>query len=179
MSDLVFLAAAAAEHGEEHAEPTALWLNAGGWWAVAVIALILIMIYLKVPQIIGAALDKKIEGIRQMLDEAAELRKEAEALKAEYEKKVKDAGKHADELKAAAEKEAKEIVKQAKDDATALIARHEKMAEEKIAAAERAAVADLRARAVTAAAAAARDLIAAEHSAEADAKLVDKAISEI
>ncbi|WP_095011326.1 hypothetical protein [Tsuneonella mangrovi] len=182
MVDFTILSAAAeaaAEHGGEHAEPTALMLNAGGWWAMAVLALIALMIYLKVPQIVGAMLDKKIEGIRQNLDEAATLRKEAEALKAEYEQKVKNAAKHAEELKAAAEEEAKAIVKKAKDDATALVARHEKMAEEKIAAAERAVVAELRAKASSAAAAAARQLIAEGHGADADAKLVDKAIADI
>ena len=40
------------------------------------------------PAAIGKALDKKIAAIRDQLDEAAALRKEAEALKAEYEAKA-------------------------------------------------------------------------------------------
>lgn len=177
MVDLSLLAAAAG--AVEETEPTAWHLNAGGWWAMAVIALILLMLYLKVPSMIGRMLDKKIAGIREMLDEAAQLRKEAEALKSEYENKLKQADTHAAELKEAAEQEAKAIVKKAKDDATALIARRERMAEDKIAAAERAAVEELRAKAADAAAAAARGLIAEQHDAEADKKLVDKAISGI
>jgi F-type H+-transporting ATPase subunit b len=174
MADLSILAAAAEEH-----EATAWGLSAGGWWGMTVITLIALMIYLKVPQLVGAMLDKKIAGIREMLDEAAQLRKEAEALKAEYEKKIKSADKHAAKMKAAAEEDAEAIVKKAKADATALIARREKMAEDKIAAAERAAVDELRARASDAAAAAARKLIAEQNDAEADSKLVDKAISGI
>jgi F-type H+-transporting ATPase subunit b len=53
------------------------------------------------------------------------------------------------------------------------------MAEEKIAAAERGAVAELRAKAAQAAASAARGLIAQNHSAKADKKLVDEAIGSI
>ena len=176
MADLMFLAAAAHEGGE-HAEATALGLNAGGWVAATMIALILLMIYLRVPQLIAAALDKKIAGIKAMLDEATQLRAEAEALKAEYQKKLKSADAHAAELKTAAEEEAKQILAKAKDDATALIARRERMAEDKIAAAERTAIADLRAKAADAAAQAARGLIAQGHDAKADKALVDRAIA--
>jgi F-type H+-transporting ATPase subunit b len=178
MADLMFLAAAAHEGGE-HAEATALYLNAGGWVAATMIALILLMIYLRVPQLIAAALDKKIAGIKAMLDEATQLRAEAEALKAEYQKKLKSADAHAAELKTAAEEEARQILAKAKDDATALIARRERMAEDKIAAAERAAIADLRAKAADAAAQAARGLIAQGHDAKADKALVDRAIARI
>jgi F-type H+-transporting ATPase subunit b len=183
MADLMILAAhvagEAAEHAGEHAEAVALGLGPGGWVALSMIALIAIMIYAGLPRMIAGALDKKIEGIKTMLDEAATLRKEAEALKKEYENKLKSADKHAAEMKDAAEAEAKLIVKKAKDDATALIARREKMAEEKIAAAERSAVGELRAKAADAAATAARRLIAEKHDADADRKLVDDSISSI
>jgi F-type H+-transporting ATPase subunit b len=58
-----------------------------------------------------------------------------------------------------------------------MIARREKMATDKIAAAERAAVEELRARAAAAAAAAAGQLIAQHHGASADKALVDSAIA--
>src|SRR5919107_4948788 len=75
----------------EHAEPTFLGFNPGGWVAIAMIAVILIMIWKKVPGAIAGALDKKIDAIRGQLAEAEELRKEAEALKAEYAKKAAEA----------------------------------------------------------------------------------------
>jgi len=179
MGDLLFLAHAAAEHAGEHAEASAFGIGPGGWVALSMLALIALMLYMRVPAMVAAALDRKIDGIRTMLNEATQLRKEAEALKAEYEAKVKRADEHAAELTAAAEEEAKAIVQKAKDDATALISRREKMAEEKIAAAERAAVEELRAKAADAAAAAARELIAQKHDAAADKALVDQAISGI
>jgi F-type H+-transporting ATPase subunit b len=178
MVDLVILAAAAHE-GAEHAEATALGLPAGGWVALSMIALILIMLWAKVPAIVASMLDKKIEGIKHMLDEAATLRKQAEALKAEYEQKVANATKHAADITALAEQEARTIVEKAKSDATALIARREKMAEDKIAAAERTAIADLRAKAADVAVVAARELIAQTHGASADKALVDQAIGAI
>jgi F-type H+-transporting ATPase subunit b len=61
----------------------------------------------------------------------------------------------------------------------AVISRREKMAADKIAAAELAAVSELRARAADAATQAAQGLIARNHSASADKALVDQAISSI
>jgi F-type H+-transporting ATPase subunit b len=182
MLDFYLLAAAAGEHAEhagEHVEPTALLLGPGGWVALSMIAVILLMLYLKVPALIAGMLDKQIADIRTQLDEAAKLRAEAEALKAEYERKVRDAAKDADAMRAAAEDEAKSIIAKAQTDAEALIARRSKSAEEKIAAAERNAVAELRAKAASAAATAARGLIAEGHGAANDKALVDAAIAGI
>ena len=75
------------------------------------------------------------------------------------------------------EQDIKLIVSKAKEDATALIARRTKTAEEKIAAAERAAIADVRAQAAAAATAAAAALIAKGHDGKADKSLVDETIS--
>ena len=75
--------------------------------------------------------------------------------------------------------EAKAIVDKAKADTTAVIARRQRMAEDKIGAAERSAIADLRAMAASAAAAAAGALIADKHDAKADKALVDEAIGAI
>lgn len=175
MLDLNILAEAA----ERAEEPTALLLGPGGWVAAAMLFVFALMLYLKVPAIVAGMLDKQIADIRKQLDEATRLRTEAEALKAEYEKKVSDAAKHAEAMRAAADEEAKLIVAKAKADATALIDRRAKSAEEKIAAAERNAVAELRAHAADAAAKAARNLIAEGHDAQADKALVDTAIAGI
>ena len=75
--------------------------------------------------------------------------------------------------------EAEAIIKKAETDTADLITRREKMAGEKIAAAELAAVQDLRNRAAAAAASAAGLLIKARHDAGADKALVDQAIAGI
>ncbi|MFL6727060.1 MAG: hypothetical protein ACJ8FS_11190 [Sphingomicrobium sp.] len=161
------------------AEPTFLGLNPGGWVALAMLVVFTILIWKKVPGAIGRALDSKIALIRDQLAEAEALRKEAEALKAEYEAKSASADKDRAALLERAKHEADEIVAKAKVDAEALIERRARMAEDKIAAEERAAVEQLRATAADAAARAAARLIAERHDAETDAKLVDQAIKEI
>lgn len=161
------------------AEPTALGLNATGWVAVGMLMVFGIMLWAKVPKIIGGMLDKQIAEIKKTLDEAANLRKEAEALKAEYEAKTAGAKAEAEALMDSAEKEAATLVKQAEVDTKALVARRKKMAEEKIGAAERSAIAEVRAKAATAATHAAEALIASRHDAAADKALVDQAIGEI
>ncbi len=149
------------------------------WVALAMLVVIGIALWQRVPGMIASALDKKIAGIREHIEAAENLRKEAEALKADYQKKAKAAAKDAEAMKAAAAEEAKQIVAKAKADASALIARRTKTAEEKIAAAERAAVADVRTRAASVAAAAAAQLIAKSHDGKADKSLIDQTISSL
>src|SRR5438309_1215291 len=160
-------------------EATFLGLDPGGWVAVAMLVVFAILIWQKVPGAIGKALDSKIALIRDQLAEAENLRKEAEALKAEYEAKAASADKDREALLERARHEADAIVAEAKTDAEALIERRTRMAEDKIAAEERSAVEQLRAAAADAAARAAARLIAERHDAATDAKLVDRAIKEI
>ena len=164
-------------HGEApYVDPAALGLNATAWVALAMLVVIGIMLWKKVPAAIGRALDKKIEGIREQLAEAEQLRTEAEALRAEYEAKLAAAGAEAETLIERARHEAEGIVNQARTDTAALIERRTRMAEDKIAAAQRQAIEEVRARAATAAAAAAARLIADEMDAERDRALVDRTI---
>src|SRR5437899_9679586 len=160
-------------------EPTFLGLDPGGWVALAMLAVFAVLIWKKVPGAIAKALDDKIALIRDQLAEAEALRKEAEALKGEYEAKAASADKDREALLERARHEADEIVAKAKADAEALIERRTRMAQDKIAAEERAAVEQLRAAAADAAAKAAAKLIAERHDAGTDAKLVNQAIKEI
>ena len=161
-------------------EPTALgFLTPTMAISLAMVVVILIMIWKKVPGAIAGALDAKIALIRDQLAEAESLRKEAEALKAEYANKAKSADKDREALLERARHEAEEIVANAKTHAEALDERRTRMAEEKIAAEERAAIEQLRAAAADAAKKAAARLISERHDAETDAKLVDRAIKEI
>jgi F-type H+-transporting ATPase subunit b len=178
MSNALLIATAVQAAEVEH-EPTALMLSPGGWVALAVLIVFALLIWKKVPGAVGRALDSKIALIRDQLQEAESLRKEAEALKAEYEKKAKTADKDRAALLERAKHEAGEIVAKAKTDAEALIERRTRMAKDKIAAEERAAVEQLRSAAADAAAKAAAKLIAEHHDAATDSKLVDQAIKEV
>lgn len=161
----------------EHVEPSFLGLAPPAWIALAMLVVFAILIWKKVPGAIANTLDDKIALIRDQLAEAEALRQEAEALKAEYEKKSKSAEKDRKALLERAKHEADEIVAKAKTDAEALIERRGRMAEDKIAAEERRAITELRARAAELATAAATKLIAERHDAQADKSLIDKTIA--
>jgi F-type H+-transporting ATPase subunit b len=162
-----------------HEEPTAFGLAAPAFVSLAMLAVFAILIWKRVPALIGAALDKKIAGIRDQLDEAAKLRAEAEALKAEYEAKAAQADAEAATMLARARAEADGIVRQAEAAAAALVERRARMAEDRIAAAERAALDQVRAKAAGAAATAAEALIRDKLDAEADKPMVDAAIAQL
>jgi len=162
-----------------HEEPSAFGLTAPAFVSLAMLVVFAILIWKRVPAMIGAALDEKIAGIRGQLDEAAKLRAEAEALKSEYEAKSAAAGEEAATMIERARAEAAGIVAKAETDAAALVERRARMAEDKIAAAERAALDEVRAKAVSAAAAAAEALIRDKLDAGADKAMVDAAIAEL
>ncbi len=173
MFELTLLAAAA----EHHEEATALGLTAGGWVALAMLAVFGIMLYAGVPKLVAGMLDKQIAEIRAQLDQAKTLRAEAEALRAQYAAKIAGAEADAAAMVEHAKHEAEAIMTHAQAQTTALIARREKMAQDKIGAAERSALADVRATAANAATLAARGLITENHDAKADKSLVDAAIA--
>ena len=166
---------AGTEHGT--ADPTAFGFDAGMFVALAMVIVLVILVWKKVPSAIGKSLDAKISAIRDQLDEATALRTEAEALKAEYEAKAKAADADAAAMVERAHAEAQGIIAKAGTDAQALVARREAMAEAKIAAEERAAIDALRATTARAATAAAAKLIGERNDAANDAKLVDQAIA--
>lgn len=161
---------------ELHVEPSALGITAAGWVALSMLVVVAIIIWRKVPALIGRALDARIATIRRDLDEAARLRAEAETLLASAKSRSAASAGDAQAMIAHAEAEAKALVAKAESDAADLVERRRVMAEDKIGAAERQALAEVRARAAEAAVGAAAALIAERHGADADRRLVDRAI---
>ncbi|WP_221792179.1 F0F1 ATP synthase subunit B [Aquisediminimonas sediminicola] len=164
---------------EHHVDPTGLGLDATQWVSLAMLAVIAIMVWKKVPAMIASGLDAKIAGIREHLDAAAKLRLDAEGLKAEYQARAAQAIIDADAIRAQAKLDADALTAQAKVDAEALIVRRTRMAEDKIAAAERAAIAEVRAKVADIAVRAATQLIAENHGATNDKPLVEGTIDGI
>ena len=165
-------------HGGEHAEATLFGIaNGTAVVSLAMLVFIAILLWKKVPGVIAGALDKQIADIRRQLHEAKSLRTEAEALRDSYAAKIADAENAAGEMLEHAQAEADALLAKANTDAADLVERRGKMAEDKIAAAERTALAEVRAHAANAAARAAADLIAARHGADADRALVDRTIA--
>lgn len=167
--------------GGDHAAPAKAFglIDAPMFISLAMLVVIALMIWKKVPAAIGRALDVKIALIRDQLAEAEALRKEAEALKAEYQAKAEAAEAEAAAMIERAHHEAEGILAKAEADAEALVERRGKMAEDKIAAEERVAIDELRATAARAATAAAAKLISEHNDAASDAKLIDSAIKNL
>ncbi|MBD2841549.1 F0F1 ATP synthase subunit B family protein [Erythrobacter rubeus] len=172
---LTILAAA----GADYAPPSAFGIQDYVWVSLAMLVLIIVFLWKKVPSMITGGLDKKIAEIKQQLDEAKSLRAEAEKLRDEYAAKIASAEQDAEKMMEGAQREADAILEKAEADSEAMVARRTRMAEDKIAAAERDAVAGVKAKAVEAAASASRKLIAERHTSEDDAKLADEVISSL
>lgn len=160
--------------------PELLGLSAEGWVYVGLTIFILIAIFVaKAPKLITDALDARIAETRRTLDEAKAIRAEAEALLASAQAQSKASAGNAAAIISHAEAEAKTMLIQAELRAADLTARRAKMAEDKISAAERSAVAEVRASAARAAAEIAGRVIAQSHGPHADEALVDIAISRL
>ncbi|MHA3841027.1 F0F1 ATP synthase subunit B family protein [Sphingomonas aestuarii] len=145
--------------------------------SLAMAVFLAILIWKKVPSLIARGLDNQIAAIKARLDEAKALRAEAEALRDEYAQKIASIEAQAAEMVQHAEAEAQGIIAKAEVDAAELTARRARMAEDKIASAERTAIAEIRAKAADAAARAATAIIADKHGAAADKTLVDRTIA--
>ena len=135
-------------------------LDASFFTLVALIIFLGIVAYAGGFKAIGAGLDSRAERIRNDLDHAAKLRKEAEALLAEYKQKRIDAEKEAATIVAAAKADAEEYAAETRRKLSESLERRTKQAEQKIAQAEAAAIKDVRNAATELAIAAAQNMVA-------------------
>ena len=138
-----------------------------------------ILIYFKVPGMIGKMLDGRAEGIESELNEARALREEAQTLLASYERKQREVKDQADRIVTAAKEEATIAAEQARADLGVSLARRIAAAEDQIANAQAAAIKEVRDQSVTVAIAAARDVIAKQMTAAQGNSLIDSAIAEV
>ncbi|MCF6234638.1 MAG: F0F1 ATP synthase subunit B [Rhodobacteraceae bacterium] len=138
-----------------------------------------VLVYLKVPGLLGGLLDKRAEGIRAELDEARALREEAQTVLASYERKQKEVQAQAERIIASAREEAQLAAEQAKDDLKQSIARRLAAAVDQIASAEAAAVKEVRDQAISIAMAAAGQVLAKQMTEAKGNKMIEAAIGEV
>jgi F-type H+-transporting ATPase subunit b len=146
---------------------------------IGFILFISLLVYLKVPGLLGGMLDKRAEGIKADLNEAKALREEAQTLLASYERKQKEVQEQADRIVEAAKAEAQNAAAEAKDDLKESIKRRLAAAEEQIVSAQDSAVKEVRDSAIVVAVAAANDVIAAKLSAADGNALIEDAIKDV
>ncbi|MEH6673806.1 F0F1 ATP synthase subunit B [Sulfitobacter sp.] len=146
---------------------------------LAFILFVGVLMYFKVPKMIGSMLDNRAVGIKSELDEARALREEAQTLLASYERKQQEVKEQADRIVTSAKAEATEAADQARADLEKSITRRLTAAEEQIVSAQAAAVKEVRDQAIVVAIAAAKDVIAKKMTAAEGNALIDSAIAEV
>ena len=146
-------------------------------WVAVAFTIFFLIFGKKIVQIVTGILDKRADDVRRELDAASNLRTEAEAM-------LRDATAQRDAALIAA----KAMIEQARDEATRVAEaarteaegaarRREQTAIDRITAAEKAAVTDVRLAAADIAARATQHVLAQTFGAGADAALIDRAIA--
>lgn len=138
-----------------------------------------ILVYFKVPALIGRLLDGRAAAIKTELDEARALRDEAQALLASFEKKQREVAEQANRIVAQARDEAGRAAETAKAEIATSVARRISAAEDQIRSAETAAVKEVRDQAVVVAVSVAREAIAKQMTAGQANALIDSAIDTV
>lgn len=149
------------------------------WVAISFLLFLALLAYYGVPALIGKSLDARADAIRAELDQARQLREEAEALLGDYRRKAKDAENEAASIISQAKREAEELAAESRKSLTEAIERRSKIAEEKIARAEAQAVSEVRSAAVNSALAVAEKLIATRVTGATGTTLVDQSIKDL
>lgn len=145
------------------------------WVGVAVV-IFFVIFGRKLWTIVTGMLDNHGKLIQAELDEAGRLRKEAELMLIDAKARREAALSEAETMLARARDEAARMSAAALAEANAATSRRERMAHDRIAAAENAAVTDVRLAAADIATRAAEQVIKQQFGADADATLIDRAI---
>ncbi len=159
-------------------EAGGFWTESRTWVAIAFF-LFFILFGKRLWQAIAGLLDSHADAIRKELEEAAHLRREAELMLKEAQERREAALVDAKALIEGAKAEADRVAAAATEEARAAAHRREQMALDRIAAAEKSAVDEVRVTAAEVATLAARDVIADGLSPDADARLIDSSIARL
>jgi F-type H+-transporting ATPase subunit b len=154
-------------------------MDATFWVGIAFLVFVGVLFYFKVPGMLTKALDDRAKKISDDLEQARQLREEAQALLANYERKQRDALAEAEEIIARARDEAireADIARKKLDEA---IARRQQAALEKIALAESQAEAEVRDAAIEIAISAATAIVAGQVKGERADALIDAATADL
>jgi F-type H+-transporting ATPase subunit b len=149
------------------------------WEGLGLLIVIAIFLWWRVPAFLAAALDRRAEGITKELEQASQIRKEAEQVLIEYRQKATAAKSEAEHILRETKAEAERYAAEARAQLDAQLKRRAELAEQQIAQAEARAMAEIRATAANAAAAAAEKLIAAHLDDSKSRALVEGSIKDL
>ena len=148
-------------------------------WVLISFVLFFILFGGKIWKALADMLDDRTKTVQAELEEAAKLRREAEAMLKDAEARRAEALADAKALIDGARAEAQRLTAAATAEAEAAARRRTQMAEDRIAAAEKAAVDEVRQLAAEVATTAARQIIADGLTADVGARLIDTAIAQL
>ena len=154
-------------------------MDATFWVGAAFVLFVGILVYLKVPGMLTGVLDERAKKISNDLDQARELREEAQVLLATYQRKQRDALKEAEEIIAHAKEEAMREAEQAEKKLEESVARRQQAALNKIALAEAQAENEVRDAAIEIAITAATAVVAQQVQGDRADALVNTAIQDL
>ena len=149
------------------------------FWVLIAAVIFVAAVWKPASRAIAGGLDARANRISGELDVARRLRDEAEQLLAEYQRKQREALTEAEAIVDLAKTEAERIAAQSARDLEQALERRRRLAEERIAQAEAKALDEIRAAAVDAAIAAARNVIVSELDEQRGAALIDGAIAQL
>jgi F-type H+-transporting ATPase subunit b len=149
------------------------------WALVGLILFLALIVYMKVPGKLTAALDNRAETIRTELEQARKLREEAQALLAEYQRKAREAEAEVEEIIDQARREAEAFGAEAKKRVEDYVVSRTKMAEGKIAQAEAQAIREVRSLSADVAIGAAQRILSARARGAAAEGLIKQAIDDV
>ncbi|MEE9273289.1 MAG: F0F1 ATP synthase subunit B [Robiginitomaculum sp.] len=149
------------------------------WVFLALCIIIAAAIWKGVLKVIAKSLDARGEAIAKELDDAKNLREQAQALLNSYKRKQAEAEEQAIKIVTQAKKDAENMATQARVDFKERLARRAVMAESKIKAAETQAMADVKARAVDLATKAAENLIREQYKTGDHSNIIKDSISQM
>ena len=132
------------------------------WVFLAIVVIVAGLLWKGVHKAMAKSLDDRADNIRKELEEAHNLRTEAQALLASFQRKQVEAEEQAKEIVKQARTDAEIMAKNARKDLVELLERRATQAEAKIKNAEAQAMADVKARAVDLAAKAAEQILRTE-----------------
>lgn len=149
------------------------------WVLVAFLLFVALLLWKRVPSLVGKMLDERSDAIRKELEEARRLRTDAEALLADYKKKAREAEAEAQAIIDQAKRDAELTAADARKALSESIDRRSKQAEEKIARAEAQALSEVRGAAVSTALAVAEKMIRERVAGAAGSQLIEQSIGDL
>jgi F-type H+-transporting ATPase subunit b len=149
----------------------------GVFWVLVAVVIFAILAGRRIVNAVVGMLDARTKKVQDALDEAAQLKAEAEAMLRDAQAAQVQAAKDAEQILASAAAEAARMAAHLAAEAEATAKRRERMAMDRITAAEAAAVKEVRAAAIDIATAASTRLLHDTFGAAADAAMIEQSIA--